>query len=369
MLKFRFKEAGIKTHLFSIVVSLLFAFLCFELLLPINSKPFLFKSAYGIEYALSDSIAPSSIVFSNNEYEVKSNKTIFISYDLEGKDNCCKQVLCWSDDDNVALVYSTNFNEIIVTGVSCGSTNIYVASAIDNSVKKSIVINVSEFEPLSYEGLEVSPPCYILESNLIYQTTTTIEYGQNLKFNYVVKNDKFVIIPATLTYEIDDVFSKCIDDNGNFISRSECIGKTISVKVWSPFLLENYNLQPIQYSVRVNYPADYGNVYLSTYWNIFLTYCFSFAIFGLMIGVIFNYIDSKNKNRLLIFLSVFTVLLSFGILILHTIILFRTFWWIYWIVSPLISLICFLMSYKSIRGKLLSIIKGVFEWKKDILLE
>lgn len=361
MLKFKFDKREIKVNFFSGVLLLLFLFFTFELLLPLNSKLFLFRTTYGVEYTLKDSTPPSNIVFEKEEYEVGSNQTIFIPFDFEGSNDCCKQSICWSSDETIALVYSTNFNELIVTGVSPGAVNVNIACAIDSSLKKSITIIVHTFEPLSYNGLEMPSPCYTLENNLVYQTNPIIEYGQNLKINYVVKNDKFVIIPSRINFEIEDSYSNCIDSNGNFISRPECIGKAISIKVWSPSLLENYSLQPIEYSIRVNYPKDYGNLYLSTYLNIFLTYCLSFGVIGLLAGAFFNYIITDNQTKLSIFLLAFTVIFSLIILILHTFLLSRTFDFKYWIVSPLMSAICFLVTIKPLRTKLLTLIREILK--------
>lgn len=338
------------------LLGLIALFFFVESVLPLENSFFVFKSAYDVQYSLPTKKSPSSIVFDKAEYQTSTNKSLFIKFKIEGEEGCSRQIICSSDNESIATVCSTSFEEIIVTGVSAGKTKINVFSSINNQVFNSVYIDVIQDKPISFDGISQPVPCYTIDNKLIYQTNVIIDYNQDLKLNYVVKNSSNTVISTKLQYNVSDDCDDVIDKNGNIYSNAKCVGKSLLIEVFSKELQEKYGLQSIVYTVKINYPPDYGSIYLSSFFNTFFIYILSFGLFGFIISEIVLLFVANEKKAFILSCCI-SLVVSLIILLLQFFALSRTFEPIYWVVAPLTSLILLFFTNNFSRNKFFERIK------------
>ena len=359
MLTSKLKNLPLKQKILLVILTIVSLFFVFQLFLPVNSKAFVFKSSYGIDYSLNKMQSPTSLVFEKDSYLVNANKNAYIKFNVDSNE-ASNQIYCTSDDPLIADAYSTSFGEIILIGINKGNTKINIFSSLDHSVKKTISVVVTGDETLSYDGIKTPSPCYTIDDNLVYENSAKIDYGQKLKLNYVVKNSIYTVVPTNLTYEVDDQFAGVVDSFGNVSLKHDFIGKDISIKVYSKELLEEYDLQPIIYRIHIDYPNDYGVIYLSSFITLFITYILSFCFIGLLAGKLSCLMSINSTKLQIILFPILLVLFSTMILLLHTFALGRQFAIIYWFVSTVTCCASYYLCLDTIRSYLLSKIKGIF---------
>lgn len=359
MLRFNLKNLTLGKKITYLIMILVGLFFIFESFLPVSSGLLVGRSSYSLDYSLNQITAPSYLSFDDDYYDVFTNKNVYIKYKSDATEKCSNQINYWSDNESVATVYSTSFGEIIVTGISQGKTKIYISSIYDNRVSASVLINVYESTPFNFDGIKTPTPCITLDDSLIYQNRIVVNYGQRAKLNYVVKNSSLTVVSRDIMLRTDTAFDGIVDKNGNILFCNNFIGKDIEIEVYSKYLSESYGLSSVKYSIHINYPPNYGDIFIRSYLANFLNYVLCFIFIGILFGLLFNLIFESSK-KVIAFGAASSFAFSLFALFIQYFALSRAFIYYYWFVSPLLAAITCLLSSAPVRSLIIKFIRSIF---------
>lgn len=292
-----------------------------QLLLPKDSSLFIFKSAF-FEYSYVDKEAPTSIELNSNEITVNPGGYRQASYTLKGDSNISKLISYKIENEKICSFVQTTPGKFYIIGKSTGSTTINIYSAIDSSISKSFTVNVLGEEQAYSEMKYVYG---IVRNGLIsYSTSISVNPTDDVKIFLIKRDTNGEFHFNTATYSSSSTVGT--DSNGNIIISTKSVGATNTLKA-------TLDGETKIFSIKVFYPDNYKRSLLYKYLFQSILYVLSFVFLG--VGASMLPIKNIKNKKLMMALFALLFISPFVIMVLNYFILYKRFFFVYWIISPL----------------------------------
>lgn len=341
------KKLSFKDIILLIVCAFVGVFFLTQELFSATSAITIFKSAYFYENEVVEGKKPTDIIVANGvkEITIDAGKNNSFPIEIKGDKSFNRNVCFKSTDDAIASVFYTGTESFYIVGKSVGECLIEFSSCLDEDITTSLKVNVANN---AVKDVSSSYVYYQTIDGIIkYDTSFSVSASSSLNVGFVTKTSNGVFTNHETSYHYDeDCLS--VDKYGNVSFKPNSYGKHLKISI----VTDNKNR--VEFDVHVKMPDSYSSSLSKQMFSIFMVYIF---LFGILSFVTSYSLKRIVKHRFIIPVSLLIV--SIIVLIIQMFALSRTFSFVYFIVSPLItfvvsSLVIYFESIKAFLKKILA---------------